>query len=227
MMIYEDGTRYDAKGWRNAKGEALDANGKVIKKDSGKAGAKAGQAKVEAARRKAEADAERARKKQERDESNAWDTAEARRAANEKADKGDYGALLSILERNEREARKQRDLHAHTDTPRGNSEVEAAQKELADARAKAAEAKTAKDTAAKTEREAKSTAAKTEREAKATADRTAKQTAEYAEIAKNYAGWESELRAKYTDVGLSEAELADLVIRDRARRIRLLPRRRT
>ena len=221
MMIYKDGTRYDAQGWRNEKGEALDANGKVIKKDSGKAGAKAGQAKVEAARRKAEADAERARKKQEQEVSRAWDTAEARRAANDKAAKGDYGSLLSIVERNERDARKKRDLGTGSD-----DEVAAAQKELADTKAAAEKAKTEKDAAAKTERETKSTAAKAERETKSEADRTAKQTAEYAKIAKNYAGWESELRARYADVGLSEAELADLVIRDRARRIRLLPRKR-
>lgn len=211
MMIYEDGTRFDGKGWRNAKGQALDANGNVVRKPKkGKGGGTVD---------KAARDAETAKKQAARDASTAWDSAENRRKAEEAATKGDYAALLSIATRTEREARKSRDLaEAGADRAALDKAVETAQADLARIRDDAEQANTAKETASKAKRETDAAARTTERETRA--------TAEYAEIAANYPTWEKELRDQYADVGLSETELAELVIRDRARRVRLLPRKR-
>lgn len=214
MAVYEDGSIYDGKGWRNSKGEALDDSGNKKKKTSG-AGAKG--------RSKEERDAEAAKKKAERDASDAWDSTENRRKAEEAASKGNYAPLVSIAERSERAARKRRDLAtSEADRAKAERDVAAAEKDLADVRTAADKAKADKDVSDKAAREKKTVDAKTEREAASNAARTA----EYTEIAKNYPVWEAELRAKYTDTGLSDAEMRDLIIRDRARRVRALPRRR-
>ena len=173
---------------------------------------------VEREKEKAKKASEKAAKDQERTESREWDTAEKRRRADAAAKEGNYASLISILDQNETAARKERDF-AKTPEAREQAEkkIAAAQKELAVAKAGAEEAKKKREAEAIAKREAD----KKEREA----EREKEQAAEYAEIAKNYPAWEAELREKYTDVGLSEAELADLIIRDRARRVRLLPRK--
>ena len=221
MMIYKDGTRYDGEGWRDSKGRALDSKGNVIKKTAGKGGG-SGTSAVEREKEKAKKAAEKAKKDQERQESRDWDTAESRRKADAAAKEGNYASLLSIVERNETAARKARDF-AKSPEAREKAELEVAraQKELADVKAAATKAKADKEITDKAEREKKAEAAKKEREA----EREKENAAEYAAIAANYPAWEKELREKYAEVGLSEAEMADLIIRDRARRVRLLPRK--
>jgi hypothetical protein len=222
MMIYKDGTRYDGEGWRDSKGRALDSKGNVIKKTGGGKGGGSGTSAVEREKEKAKKAAEKAKKDQERQESRDWDTAESRRKADAAAKEGNYASLLSIVERNETAARKARDF-AKSPEAREKAELEVAraQKELADVKAAATKAKADKEITDKADREKKAEAARKEREA----EREKEQAAEYAEIAANYPAWEKELREKYAEVGLSEAEMADLIIRDRARRVRLLPRK--
>jgi hypothetical protein len=211
MMIYADGTRYDAQGWRNAKGQALDDNGKVIKKSE--SDTKVSETALDRAKEKARKDRQDAAKEEREQESREWDLKEARRKAEVAAAEGDYGPLLSILERNETAARKARDLAKNpTSQARLEQRVARAQRELAQAERRAERAERAED------RAGTSTTSRSESE------READEQAKLRKIVANYPQWEKELRARYEGVGLSEAEMKDLIIRDRAERISLLPR---
>lgn len=235
MMIYKDGMRFDGKGWRNAKGEATDEHGKVLRKPKkGKGGTstaeKAAKDKQRAAEKatkdkqraadKAKREQEAAAKKADTERSKAWDKAEARRQAEEDAAGGHYNKLLGIAEANEREARKRRDL-AKTPAERAQAEKDwqAAAADLKNIREDAETA--ANQNRAKAEHDAERKAA--ERKAEAEAERLRAKAAKYHAIAQNYPAWEKEVRQRYAGSDLSEAEIADLVLRDRARKVRALP----
>ena len=190
-------------------------------------------------------DAEKAAREAEKTRENLWKIAEDERTAKKKAEEGDYRPLQRFAEKMEAARRKARDL-AQTDEER-----EQAEKDLADAQAylddvndKAAKAKTAKESEKETKkatekatREAESERKRVERKAETEAETARRKTeretaaeaarvAESAEIAKNYPVWEQTIRAQYKDLGLSEAELNELILQDRARRVRALPRSR-
>ena len=76
----------------------------------------------------------------------------------------------------------------------------------------------------KAEAEAAKEAKKAANKAKAETERAAKKSDENKKKAANYPQWEAELRAEYKDVGLSEAELQELILRDRVKRLRQLPK---
>ena len=179
-------------------------------------------------------DAEKAAKEAERNRENMWKIAEDERAAKQKAEEdGNYGPWLRFAEKMEAARRKARDL-AETDEERAQAEqdLEAAAAYLDDVKGKAAKAKADKETAKETkkagekaEREAESARKKTEREAETERKRVERETAretarvaEYAAIAKNYPDWEAEVRKQYEGRDLSDAELNELILRDRARR---------
>ena len=208
MMIYEDGTRYDAQGWRNAKGQALDDNGNVIKKS--KSDTSTSKTALDRAKEKARDDRRDAAKEEREKESREWDLKEARRKADEAAGEGDYGPLLSILEREETAARKARDLAKNPDArARLAQRAERLGRELAQTERRAEQAERRED------REKGSSGGSSSDE---------DEQARLRKIVAQYPKWEKELRARYEGVGLSEAEMKDLIIRDRAERIRLLPR---
>ena len=195
---------------------------------------------------KSEREAEKAKKEAERVREQMWRLGEEERAAKQKAaEEGNYGPLLRFAEKMEAARRKQRDL-AETDEERDAAEqaVTDAGAYLDDVKAKAAKAKADKESAAETKKATEKTARETEAEKKRVERKTASETetarkkleretateaerkAEYAAIAKNYPVWEGEIRKQYEGRDLSEAELAELVLRDRARRVRALPRAR-
>lgn len=187
-------------------------------------------------------DAEKEAKAAQKARETMVDIAEQERSAKEKAEQdGNFGPLLRFAEKIQSARRKQVDL-ADSDEQRAQAEkdLEDATRYLEDVKSQAAKAKEAKEgakaskTAAdkaareaeterkKGERETESARKKTEREAAAERERVAA----YEAIAANYPNWEAEVRRQYEGRDLSEAELAELVLRDRARRVKAIPRKR-
>lgn len=172
-------------------------------------------------------------------------------AEDKAAREGNFGPLVSWHERMER-IRKDQVAFAKTDEERtaAQADLDEATRQLADARDRQAKHKAdvqaGKDTETATKkaaREADTAAKKTVREAESTAKKTATQQAKDAAQAAQdaakaaqteaqgratqelYAQWEADLRTQYKDVpGVTEAELQDLIIRDRAKRARMLPK---
>jgi chemotaxis protein histidine kinase CheA len=174
-------------------------------------------------------------KAQAQAESKAWDEQEAVRKAQTKADEGNYTSLVNLAEKREAAARKKVDLAKNDqDRQAAQAELEAAQANLADVNKKAADAKSKAEADKNTKRET----AQSQREQDAAARRaaTAKDAedrkkvdaqakaagdaARQAAIEKNYPAWEAEIRR--THPGANETEINEMVLKDRAQRVRAL-----
>ena len=234
-----------ADGARANRGDYVPARKKAGNKGGGQftspddpegTGGKGGSGKGSAGAKDKEA--EKAARAEEKARKGLFNIAEDRREAEEAIERGEgYGKLISHLAKLTRAYREAVEF-AKTDEERekAQADLRVAEAEEADARAKAEQAKTAKtaereaksaaDKAARTaESEAKAAQRKTEREAESAAKRAAREAEEAAEdaaarkaLVDQYPQWEADVRDQYKNTNLSEAELEDLILRDRARR---------